>query len=41
MGRDPDKAGDTVELLFRTKREKATARRYFEKELDDPAINRT
>ncbi|OTP73933.1 Mobile element protein [Caballeronia sordidicola] len=31
MYRAVDKAGDTVDLLFRAKRDKAAARRYFEK----------
>src|SRR5471032_1654076 len=29
-----DKAGDTVDFLFRAKRDKAAARRYFEKAID-------
>jgi putative transposase len=36
-----DKAGDTVDFLFRAKREKAAARRYFEKAITGNGVPET
>ena len=41
MYRAVDKAGDTVDFLFRAKRDKAAARRYFEKAIAGNGVPET
>ena len=41
MYRAVDKAGDTVDFLFRARRDKAAARRYFEKAIAENGVPET